>query len=115
MFMLILSLACRQEKEDTGIEDTALTLNCEELSLEECSSSSDCSPRSARPITFDDVNECWTIEEPQNVSCMDAVLSCMDVETYAQDPDSEECWFFSSSCIPEGWTNCSDREELECG
>jgi hypothetical protein len=110
MFMLILFLACTKEKEDTGI-----TLNCEELSLEECSSGADCSPRSARLITFDDVNECWTTEEPQNVSCMDAVLSCMSVETYAHAPDSQECWFFSNSCIPEGWTLCSDLEEPGCG
>lgn len=142
MFILLLSLACG-EKEDTASEtetsseidtsdtdtddtdsgnDTSDTDDsgvtdgdCATLSVEICHTRDDCTARSANPMTFDEPNQCWELEPSQEVSCLSNDMGCGDAITYASPPDSEACWWFSDTCIPEGWTECSYPDEPECG
>ena len=65
-------------------------------------------------MTFDNANQCWTIENSIEVSCLSNDEMCSEAITYAHAPDSDECWYFTNSCIPEGWTTCPYPDEPEC-
>ena len=99
---------------DTDTEDTGTEASCEQLSVEECQTRDDCHTRSGNPMSFDEPNQCWNIEAAQETHCMSNDMGCGDAITYAHAPDSEDCWHFTDTCIPEGWTMCDYPDEPEC-
>ena len=99
---------------DTGSSDIPAEQACEELTVDECHTRDDCHTRSGAPTTFDTANECWVIEAYQETHCMSNDMACGDALTYAHAPNSEECWLFTDTCIPQGWTQCTYPDEPEC-
>ena len=144
MLLLLCSLACGEKDEDTALsEDTSAendsadtasdtdtdtsvpeetgsetggetVQSCEALEEDECVSREDCYPLSGHPMSFSEADQCWEVEASQFTHCMSVEMGCGDAITYAQNPDSGECWWFSSTCTPEGWTICDYPEEPEC-
>jgi hypothetical protein len=79
------------------------------MAVEACAADDACTTLDARTIHTDVEPNCVDFsEESVPKACMDADVGCGDAETLAGPPDSDECWWFPSTCVPDGWTSCGD-------
>ena len=80
---------------------------CANISLDECGAYEQCELVSGYPVVLNDLGEeCIdsSVQEPQ--ACVDYGCSAEPTITIAHPPDSDECWMFTSGCLPEGWVLC---------
>ena len=90
-------------------------LDCSSLGPDECAAREDCSSIGGMMMQpTDDGDFCIDWEaEGSVVGCRDEG-PCGDAESYAQPPDDPTvCWFFSDTCIPDGWIGCGSGQECE--
>ena len=121
--MLILSfLACMESKpEETGMSatpvdsgETTEIISCADRSIEECGDDEACELVSGLPIIQNDAGEeCIDLDGQTPVGCADYGCSAEPTTTVASPPDSDECWFFASGCVLEGWEVC-DNYPADC-
>lgn len=100
----------------TGGSDSG-TGECAEMPPPQCASTPECQVIAGRPLIPLSGGFCYpTEDEPLPLGCMDAGEGCGDAETIASSPeDPSRCFWFSSTCIPEGWSVCGDvGEVVEC-
>lgn len=119
---LIAALATSKAPIDSGDSadhgdsdpDTALG-ECSERAVEDCSEQ--CRTIDGRLLQDDgEGGLCVDFgEEGEALACMDADGGCGDAETLAApSADSDQCWWFPSTCVPEGWVMCSESTADEC-
>ena len=93
---------------DTG-EETLEVFQCVALSVEECSNHEACEVVYGLPIVQNDAGEdCVDYDGQTPVGCAYLGCSADPTTTVASPPDSEQCWFFTSGCLLEGWEVCSE-------
>ena len=117
MGALFLLYACSEKTVDTSTvavaKDTALSNgDCAYLEEDECTSSQDCTPLMASPITYDEQNSCWDREEMIFAECMSSDMGCGQGIIHARGPETE-CMMFPNMCIPINWHICT-QEFPEC-
>jgi hypothetical protein len=129
--ILLLFLACsptgdKSEDSDSASggdadtdtdSDTDDPVVCQDLTPLDCKERSDCVVIQAKALSLDCSGEsCLDWDTPsEDKGCMDAEGGCGDAETIAASPqDPSECWWFSSTCIPGGWTVCDTQWVDEC-
>lgn len=88
---------------------------CAERDVADCSG--DCTTIDGRAMQDDGAGgtcvDFTAASEP--IACMDAGSGCTTAETLAAPPgDPAACTWFSSGCIPEGWTSCGEMAANEC-
>ena len=109
MIGFLLLWGCGEKEQDsTSIDTGSEPIDCSTLSANECSETNDCVGINANQLEVDDVNTCYEIGEQSMVGCMSANMGCGDAITFATDSGGTPYWF-SSTCIPEGW---SEQTEL---
>ena len=116
--MILFSIfACMESKpEETGTptstdsgEVTTAVILCADLSTDECSNHEECELVYGSPIVQNDAGEdCVDYDGQTPVGCADLGCSADPTTTVASPPDSDQCWFFASGCLLEGWETCSD-------
>lgn len=91
-------------------DDSGTAPACADLAPDACATRADCGVIDGRPMHKQDGAWCVDHDEAsQPLGCMEAEDGCGDAETIASSPDAPEtCWWFSSTCIPTGWTVCED-------
>lgn len=100
----------------TGGTDSG-TSECADLAPPQCAGTPECQVIAGRPLIPFGAGYCYPTDgEPMALGCMGAGEGCGDAETIAASPeDPSRCFFFSSTCIPEGWSVCGDiGEVVEC-
>ena len=104
---------CSDKSSDTA---DAENLSCPELSLDSCAEDENCRIVGAGAMgQTADGDLCIDMNaEGEELGCIDNG-PCDDAETYARAPDSETCYFFADTCIPEGWLPCAVGGVDECG
>ena len=113
--------ACGDKASDTNTEeadeyDSAesnaegennVQVDCPRFTEEDCIASEFCTPIMAAPISYNETDVCWEIEEKQFVECMSVENSCGEMILHARAPSSSECMRFDTSCIPIQWKICN--------
>ena len=112
MQLLIFLWGCGDKENlgelDTAPGDTGTVLpDCGTISADECGDHTRCLGISAHLLEVDDVNTCYELGEQYVVGCMDIETGCGSAITFASDL-SGTSYMFSSTCIPEGWTEQAD-------
>ena len=90
--------------------------SCGDLSADECSVNESCAVITASLTVVNPEEECldWA-NSVENVGCMDADRGCDDAITYATPGDNlSQCYGFTSTCVPGGWTYCNQESYPEC-
>ena len=97
-------------------QDTSSVENCTELSIADCAAADECTVITSSQVEYDERNECYAwANSVERVGCMAADMGCGSAFTYAAAPDnSEQCYGFTNTCIPEGWINCEQVNIGEC-
>jgi hypothetical protein len=90
--------------------------DCVSLSIDECEAADQCTVIMASQVIVDDEEECFLwANSIDNVGCMDADMGCGEAITYAESPETPgECYGFTNTCIPDGWSECSLGSFPEC-
>lgn len=79
------------------------------LTIEQCQTSEHHVTIDGRYVDVE--NKC--LRHPEPVGCMEADIGCGDALTIAQAPNSK-CYWFSSTCIPNGWQVVGSDDEPSC-
>ena len=80
----------------------AAAVDCGLLSIPACAATAGCRVLEGQEI----VSQRSCVLPRKAVGCQRADVGCGDAFTRATDPGGKE-WSFSSTCVPEGWTNVS--------
>lgn len=83
---------------------------CEDLSLANCEQRQDCRVIDGRKVY--EAQQCLMSSEP--LGCMPVDVDCGDALTPAKDP-SGQCYWFPSTCVPDGWESFFGTSECEVG
>ena len=134
MFILILNFfSCNDEEakdsasseeppvtEDTGLvtEDTGPLEHpyhgCPGQAVEQCEDFSHCTSIYASPLIINAEEECWTLSETEYVGCRDNDEPAGNSEEFARPSEAEECYYFPTTLVPDGWISCDEILEQEC-
>lgn len=90
--------------------------DCVSLSIDECEAADQCTVIMASQVILNEEEECFAwANSIDNVGCMDAGIDCGAAITYAESPETPgECYGFTSTCTPDGWSECSLGSYPEC-
>jgi len=92
-------------------------VDCAAVDADACSASG-CATSEGRPIEVNVDELCITYGDSQPASCFDSGgdtdVACDDAITYASSSVDADCWRFSNSCIPDGWSECVPSPYPEC-
>ena len=118
MFAIYILIACGNSPTDTAdssevSEPEHSYHGCPGQAQEQCDDFSHCTSIFASIARFDEQEQCWTSEESEYVGCRDD-NACGDAITFAQSSEDQICHVFTSTCIPEGWEECTDVYQQEC-
>ena len=71
---------------------------------------------SGLPRTENDEEECYALEDPTPIGCMSRMEACEPVVLNMQDPNSDTCYQINGVCTPQGWSSCTDINQMwpEC-
>lgn len=94
---------------DSGT-DSSYAKSCEELDVDQCAQRQDCRVIDGRKVF--EAEKCLMSSQP--LGCMSVNLYCGDAETPAKNPDGE-CYWFPSTCVPDGWKSLFGTSECEVG
>jgi len=105
------------DKEDTGASPddtgtTGLPVDCADVPPESCAASG-CETLSGRAVLNPATPDECIDGEAEALGCQDTGLGCGQAITFAASPEAPtECWYFTNTCVPDGWTKCpySDAE-----
>ena len=105
-------MACGHEDPD----DPEVEVDCLRLPIDECQAEDACVVITASQVILNEEEECFAwANSIENVGCMDADMACGDAITYAESPETPgECYGFTSTCIPDGWSACSLGSYPDC-
>lgn len=111
MTLTLLLLACAGDKPS----DSGAAADCAALDPTTCATREDCSTIDGRPLQDDGSGGVCVdyYDEPVPLGCMSAEGGCGAAETGGLDGDGT-CWWFSSTCLPSGWTSCEFSVVDEC-
>ena len=121
--MIIFSLylfACNDKDTGTNITNQDSGTNehsyhgCAGQAEEQCESFSHCSSIRAFPMSMNYDDSCWELQENEYVGCGDVDVPLGNTIVYARASENTDCYFFSSTIIPDGWFECEDIFEQEC-
>ena len=89
-------------------DTVAAPAECAALPVDECADRDDCQQIMALEIHERDGELCVDYgDERVAKGCLDAGMMCGMAITYAAPADDpSDCWWFSNTCIPEGWGPC---------
>mgnify|MGYP006083190435 CR=1 FL=1 len=99
---------------ETGTTDT-LDLECDERSVAQCLAGTGCVHVNGREIQNQDTEPCvdWS-QEPVAKGCMSIEMGCGSALTYAaSSEDPSDCWLFTNTCIPTGWSDCDTSMQAD--
>ena len=118
MLIIYILFACGDKTTDTSQSSTTTEPShayhgCTGQAQEQCDEFSHCTSIFASAITPDEEQECSTYGESEYVGCREDRV-CDDSIAFAQSSEELVCYTFTSTCIPEGWVDCSSRYEQEC-
>ena len=90
--------------------------DCYSLSVEECALHDSCTYITVFERIENDVEECYTLEDPTSISCMPAQEACEPVVVNMQNPETGSCYQINHGCAPSGWSYCEDINQMwpEC-
>lgn len=108
-------VSCTLMACDTG-ENPELGMDCLSLPVDECQAEAACVVIMASQVIVDDEGECFLwANSIDNVGCMNVDMGCDDAITYAESPETPgECYGFTNTCIPDGWSECSVGSYPDC-
>lgn len=107
MHILFFLWGCGEKETDSTVQDTGTVLpDCATIAAEECGTHEHCTGISGFQLDVDDVNTCYERGQEGVVGCMGIDMGCGSAITFASDSSGTSYWF-SSTCIPEGWTEQS--------
>ena len=121
MFIFAIFFACGNKVADTSDTSTVSEPEhayhgCPGQAQQQCDDFSHCTSIFAHEKTPNEEEECWILGESEYVGCGSESLmsACGDAITFAQSSEEQVCYVFMSTCIPEGWEECTDIYEQEC-
>ena len=122
MLFLSILFACGDKTTDTSnSSDTAHVSEpehayhgCPGQAQEQCDDFSHCTSIFASTASFNEQEQCWSSGDSEYVGCRGDDSACGEAITFAQSPEDQVCYIFTNTCIPEGWTECSDVYLEEC-
>ena len=105
------SVACT-EMDCSSIEPDS----CAERSVDDCELTEECTVIIASEVALNEEEECFAwANSIERVGCMEKDMVCGDAFTYAASAESPSgCYGFTSTCIPQGWGECSQGVYPEC-
>ena len=107
-------VACTMIACDTGefLEEP----DCINISISDCEAADQCRVITASQVILNEEEECFAwANSIENVGCMDADMACGEAITYAESPETPgECYGFTNTCIPDGWSDCSLGSYPDC-
>ena len=107
-------VSCTMMACDTGgyLEEP----DCINISIDECEEADQCTVIMASQVIVNEEEECFAwANSIDNVGCMDADMACGEAITYAESPETPgECYGFTNTCVPDGWSECSLGSYPEC-
>ena len=108
-------VSCTLMACDTG-DIPGVDLDCVSMSIDECEAADQCSVVTASQVILNEEEECFAwANSIEKVGCINIDMGCGDAITYAESPDTPgECYGFTNTCIPDGWTDCSLGYFLDC-
>ena len=103
-------MACDTEENPESVMD------CLSLTVDEYEAETASVLIMASQVIVDDEEECFLwANSIDNVGCMNDDMGCDDAITYAESPETPgECYGFTNTCIPDGWSECSLGSYPEC-
>ena len=113
------SCSCDAYEGETMVACTEMDCgppSCGDLTADECSTYENCVTITASLTVVNPEEECldWA-NSVENVGCMDADMACGDAITYAASADDPtQCYGFTSTCVPQGWSDCNLDGYPEC-
>ncbi|MEL6347780.1 MAG: hypothetical protein AAFV53_32040 [Myxococcota bacterium] len=108
------------EEADTDTDtdaDTDADADCASLDVDACAANSNCLVIEGRPLSTNPTTSepCVDFDIPLvPFGCMDTKGGCGDAETIAGAAVDECDHWFSSTCIPNGWSACDFGSYGEC-
>ena len=84
------------------------------LDVKSCATRKDCAVLAASPISLDAKGAyCADYKGSIPVGCIDALTPCLFINSWGASPSaSADCFLFSSSCQPAGWTDCKSKDMM---
>lgn len=119
MLFSFIIFACGDKTTDTSTDTAQVSEpdhayhGCPGQAQEQCDDFSHCTSIFASTTSFNEQEQCWSSGDSEYVGCRDN-SDCGEAITFAQSPEDQVCYVFMSTCIPEGWEECSDLYEQEC-
>lgn len=107
----LLAAGCGEKEDDTSTTSAA----CEALDVDACAADSACTVISGRPLQTDTESgeACVDFGDAAvPLGCMRASDGCDAAETLGTAGGACTHWF-SSGCLPEGWSTCESPEVVD--
>ena len=94
---------------DSDTDTDTDTDGCASLDVDACAANGACAVITGRTLQETAAGVCVDFgEDPIPLGCMDAKGGCGDAETLAAESEGSCTHWFSSTCLPQGWTACDE-------